>query len=147
MVIVAIATDLANNGNCWYERRGERDRRGGVETVEVGQDVFHVVAQARDVDTHTTGRVGGEERVPGAQLAQGAAPVAAPQVVEADAGKQDTLIKVAHGLGLGPPDLFQRFVTLPVFAPVELVDARAQPPRGGVVAARSALRPSPGDER
>jgi hypothetical protein len=89
----------------------------------VGNKAQEVGAQASDVDAHAHRDVRLESAYGCAQLAQRTAAIATPQVQQAHAGQQDALVQVADRIGLATPELFQRFVALPVVATVKLSDA------------------------
>jgi hypothetical protein len=60
----------------------------------------------------------------GLELGDGAAKVAALQVIEPNADEQNPLVKVAHLVSLGAPEQLERFVLLEVLTAIELLDSR-----------------------
>src|SRR5262245_49156949 len=87
----------------------------GAECFQLGEDGACFGAQVGDVDAHAGWDGWREIGEAAAEFVDGTAPVAALQVIKADADLEDALVEVADVVGLDAPDRFQRLVALPVF--------------------------------
>ena len=71
----------------------------GAECLELGQNIAYFGVQLGDIDAHAGWGGWPEIGEAAAELVHSAAPVAAPQVVEADADLEDALVEVADVVG------------------------------------------------
>lgn len=80
-------------------------------------------SEPRHVETLTGWFVRREHGDSGAQFRRRAMTIAAAEVIETDADKKHTLIKIAYRISFIAPQVFQGFMAVPVVAVVKLRDA------------------------
>ena len=121
-------------------RWGKRREVIASAALKIGKQETGFAREAFDVDRHAARPVRFEFFQTLAKLGDGAMPVALAPMVKADAHLENALVEVANRIGLGDPDILERFMLFEERLPVEFLDAREQGRRRRVLAPAGAPR-------